>query len=309
MENKRDLLGMLDLSGAEVQSIVKDSIRFKQERASGSFSDVLKGKTIALMFEKPSTRTRVSFEVGITELGGKPLFLSSQELQLSRGETISDTAHTLSRYVHGIVARVRSHKDLAELAKNSPVPVINALSDLEHPCQTLADLQTVQEEKGKLKGVRLAWIGDGNNVCNSLLLGCSLVGVEIIAACPKGYEPPAEIVKSARENASKSGGKVEITNDPEQAAKNADVVYTDVFISMGMEAEREQRTKAFQGFQVTPRLMALAKKDAIFMHCLPAHRGDEVAAEVIDGPQSVVFDQAENRMHAQKAVLEFLMVK
>ncbi len=306
---KRDLLGMTDLTGAEVQAILNDAIRFKQERKIGKFSAELEGKTIGLIFEKPSTRTRVSFEAGISEMGGKPLFLSSQELQLSRGETISDTANTLSRYVYGIVARVRAHNDLKDLAKHSSVPVINALSNLEHPCQALADLQTIIEHKGKLEGVNVAWVGDGNNVCISLMLGCSLVGCNITIATPNGYEPPAEMVGKAQANAAKSGSKIKLVNDPAQAVSGADVVYTDVFTSMGMEAEREKRAQAFNEFQVNGKLMAQAKKDAIFMHCLPAHRGEEVAAEVIDGPQSVVFDQAENRLHAQKAVMAFLIAK
>lgn len=303
---KRDLLGMNDLQRGELSKILKDALKFKEDRRNEIFSKELSGKIISLIFEKPSTRTRVSFEVGITEMGGTPLFLSSQELQLSRGETISDTAQTLSRYVHGIVARVRRHSDLEELAKNSSVPVINALSDLEHPCQAVADLMTVMEKKGDLRKVRIAWVGDGNNVCNSLMLGCSLVGASLAIACPRGYEPPIELLELAMENAMKSGGRIEITNLPQGAVKDADVVYTDVFVSMGQETEREERLKAFAGFQVNSQLMALAKKDAIFMHCLPAHRGEEVAAEVIDGPNSVVFDQAENRLHAQKAVMAFL---
>jgi ornithine carbamoyltransferase len=304
---KRDLLSMRDLSTEEIFGLLEDARRFKRERTRGVLSTELEGKTIAMIFEKPSTRTRVSFEVGIRELGGNPLFLSSQELQLARGETIADTARTLSRYVQGIVARVRSHDSLVEFAKHSSVPVINALSPLEHPCQTLADLLTILEHKGRLGGIKVAWVGDGNNVCNSLLLGCSSAGTSVTAACPKGYEPPEEIVSRARANASKSGCEIKILNEPEKAVEGADVVYTDVFISMGMESEREERMEAFGGYQVTPELMARAKGDAIFLHCLPAHRGEEVATEVIDGPQSVVFDQAENRLHVQKAVLKFLL--
>jgi ornithine carbamoyltransferase len=304
---KRDLLSMRDLSAEEILGLLEDARRFKRKRARGVPSTELERKTIAMIFEKPSTRTRVSFEVGIRELGGNPLFLSSQDLQLARGETIADTARTLSRYVQGIVARVRSHDSLVELAKHSAVPVINALSPLEHPCQTLADLLTILEHRGELKGVKVAWVGDGNNVCNSLLLGCSLVGTSVTAACPKSYEPPEEIVTQARANASESGCEVKILNEPEKAVGGADVVYTDVFISMGMESEREQRMRAFEGYQVTTELMTRAKGDAIFLHCLPAHRGEEVVTEVIDGPQSVVFDQAENRLHVQKAVLKFLL--
>jgi ornithine carbamoyltransferase len=302
---KRDLLSMNDLRPSEVERILKAAARYKKKR--GKRSGELKNKTVALIFEKPSTRTRVSFEVAIRELGGDSLFLSSQELQLARGESIADTARTLSRYVHAIVARVRAHESLVELAKHGTIPVINALSPLEHPCQALADLLTIQEKRGALRGTKIAWVGDGNNVCNSLALGCSMVGAEIRIATPPGYEPPGDVLERARENAARSGGRIELTNDPKRAVSGADVVYTDVFVSMGQEAERERRARDFQGFQVTPELMSAAKPDAIFMHCLPAHRGEEVAPEVIDGPQSVVFDQAENRMHVQKAVLAFLL--
>jgi ornithine carbamoyltransferase len=302
---KRDLLGMGDLSAHEALFLLQLADGFKRER--GKLGEELRGKTIALIFEKPSTRTRVSFEVGIRELGGEPLFLSSQELQLARGESIPDTARTLSRYVHCLVARVRSHESLVELARHSTVPVINALSPLEHPCQTLADLLTIKEKKGKLRGVKVAWIGDGNNVCNSLLLGCALVGTSLSAACPPGYEPSEQILEKAQNQAYSSGCVIDLLHDPEEAVRGADVVYTDVFVSMGQEAEREKRLRDFRGFQVTPDLMRRAKPDAIFMHCLPAHRGEEVAPGVIDGPQSVVFDQAENRLHAQKAVLAFFV--
>lgn len=304
---KKDLLSVQNLSDEEISDILAKAIQFKKQRSKGIFSNELQGKTIALIFERPSTRTRVSFEIGIHELGGEPLFLSAQELQLSRGETIADTAKTLSRYVHGIVARVTSHEHLVELSKHSAIPVINALSPLEHPCQTLADLQTIREKKGRLKGLKLAWVGDGNNVCNSLLLGCTLVGMNISAACPNGYEPNAEIVKQAQKNAKRSGVKLEILDDPKKAVAGADVVYADVFVSMGQEAERERRMKDFKGYQVNADLLKHAKKDVIFMHCLPAHRGEEVSAEVIDGPHSVVFDQAENRLHAQKAILCMVM--
>jgi len=304
---KKDLLSIQDLNNEEINDILARAIHFKKQRSKEILSNELEGKTIALIFEKPSTRTRVSFETGIYELGGEPLFLSAQELQLSRGETIADTARTLSRYVHGIVARVTSHEHLIELSKYGTIPVINALSPLEHPCQTLADLQTIREKKGKLKGLKLAWIGDGNNVCNSLLLGCTLVGMNISAACPKGYEPNAEIVKQAQKNAKRSGAKLEIINEPRKAVAGADVVYTDVFVSMGQEAERERRMKDFKGYQVNAELLKHAKSDVIFMHCLPAHRGEEVTDDVIDGPHSVVFDQAENRLHVQKAVLCMVM--
>lgn len=302
---KRDFLVMADISPAELRKLLKEAKKMKVERSK--VRKDLAGKTIAMIFERPSTRTRVSFEVGIRELGGNAIFLGAQEMQLSRGETIADTARTLSRYVHGIVARVSAHETLVELARYSEVPVINALSPLEHPCQAIADLLTIYEKKGKLKGVKLAWIGDGNNVCNSLLVACGMVGMDMSVATPKGYEPPAEIIEKAKEFATKSGSKIEILNDPKTALTGADIVYTDVFVSMGQEKEREKRMRDFSGFRITEKLMSFAKPDAIFMHCLPAHRGEEVDPEVIDGPQSVVFDQAENRLHAQKALLKFLI--
>lgn len=299
----KHLLSMQDLGPKEIEAILDKAAQFKAKRLKRPLSDELKGKTIALIFEKPSTRTRISFETGIHELGGNPLFLSAQELQLNRGETIADTARVLSRYVHGIVARVASHEHLIELSKNSAVPVINALSPLEHPCQTLADLLTILEHRGKLKGLKVAWVGDGNNVCNSLALGCSLMGVNFSAACPPGYEPPAEVVEQARKNARKSGSKIEIMNDPKRAVAGADAVYTDVFVSMGQEAEKEKRMRDFKGFQVNSELLKYAKKDVIFLHCLPAHRGEEVTDEIVNGSHSVVWDQAENRLHAQKGLL------
>lgn len=303
----KHLIYVEDLSKEEINDILAKATHFKKQRSRGILSNELKGKTIALIFEKPSTRTRVSFETGIHELGGTPIFLSAQELQLSRGETIADTAKTLSRYVHGIVARVTSHDHLIELSKHSTVPVINALSPQEHPCQTLADLLTIHEKKGKLKGLKVTWVGDGDNVCNSLMLGCSLMGANFSAANPRGYEPPIKILERARRNAEKSGGKVKITNDPNEAVTSADVVYTDVFVSMGKEKEREKRMRDFKGFQINSKLLARAKKDVIFMHCLPAHRGEEVTDDVIDGPRSVVWDQAENRMHTEKALLVSLL--
>lgn len=302
---KRDFLVMGDISRAELFKLLREAERMKAGRKR--IRKDLAGKTIAMIFERPSTRTRVSFEVGIRELGGNVIFLGMQEMQISRGETIADTARTLSRYVHGIIARVSAHETLVELARYSEVPVINALSPLEHPCQALADLLTIYEKKGKLKGIKLAWVGDGNNVCNSLLVACGMAGVNISVATPKGYEPLVEIVEKAKEFAASSGSKIEILNDPKTALTNADVVYTDVFVSMGQEKEREKRMKDFSGFKITEKLMSFAKPDAIFMHCLPAHRGEEVDPEVIDGPRSVVFDQAENRLHAQKALLKFLI--
>ncbi|MDI6643085.1 MAG: ornithine carbamoyltransferase [Candidatus Hodarchaeaceae archaeon] len=303
----KHLLSMQDLSPKEVEAILDKAAELKQKLRKGEPHELLHGKTLGMIFAKPSTRTRVSFETAMTQLGGHAIYLGMGDLQLGRGETIADTARTLSRYVDAIMARLFGHEDIVELARHSNVPVINGLTNTHHPCQTLGDLLTILEHKGKLRGLKLAWVGDGNNVCNSLLLGCTLVGMNISAACPRGYEPPAEILTQAQKNAKKSGSKIEITNDPNKAVAGADVVYTDVFVSMGQEAEREKRMRDFKGFQVDSKLLARAKKDAIFMHCLPAHRSEEVSPEVIDGPRSVVWDQAENRLHAQKAVLVFLL--
>lgn len=303
----RHLLSPQDLSPEEIIAVLDKADELKRKLRRGESHELLKGKTLGMIFAKPSTRTRVSFETAMTQLGGHAIYMGMGDLQLGRGETIADTARTLSRYVDAVMARLFKHEDIVELARNSSVSVVNGLTDLLHPCQTLADLQTIREKKGRLKGLKLTWVGDGNNVCNSLLLGCTLVGMNISAACPKGYEPPAEIVEQARKNAKRSGTKLEIINDPKKAVEGADIVYTDVFVSMGQEAERERRVRDFKGYQVNGELLKRAKKDVIFMHCLPAHRGEEVAAEVIDGPHSVVFDQAENRLHAQKAVLAMVM--
>jgi ornithine carbamoyltransferase len=262
----------------------------------------LKNKTLAMIFEKSSTRTRISFEVGMAQLGGMGLYLSTEDLQIGRGEPISDTAKAMSRYVDGIMIRARKHGDVVELAENATVPVINGLTDLEHPCQALADMQTIKEHKGTYK-CKLVFAGDGNNVCNSLLLISAILGMDMVVACPPGYEPDVEILKKAHVLAKKSGVALEVTSDVKSAVKDADVIYTDVWVSMGDEEEEEKRMREFQPFQVNQELMDLAKDDAIFMHCLPAIRGQETTAEVIDGPQSVVWDQAENRLHAQKAVL------
>ena len=303
----RHLLSMQDLSPEQIEAILNKAVELKRKLRAGEPHELLHGKTLGMIFAKPSTRTRVSFETAMTQLGGHALYLGMSDIQLGRGETIADTARTLSRYVDAIMARLFKHADLVELARHASVPVINGLTDLHHPCQTLGDLLTIRERKGKLRGPKVAWVGDGNNVCNSLLLGCSLVGTNISAACPRGYEPPQKIVELAMQNAARSGAKVEILRDPSRAAGGADVVYTDVFVSMGMEKEREQRLKAFRGYQVNSDLLKLAKADAIFLHCLPARRGEEVTDEVIDGPQSVVFDQAENRLHSQKALLVHLL--
>jgi ornithine carbamoyltransferase len=272
-----------------------------------SFSEACRGQTLAMIFQKPSLRTRVSFETGIFQLGGQAIYLGPTDIQLHRGETIADTARVLSRYVDGIMARVFAHSDIQELAGHAVVPVINGRSDLLHPCQVLADLLTIREKFDRLAGLKLTYVGDGNNMAHSLLIGCAKMGMSVAVAHPHGYAPDAEIVTVAREVAATMGGAVLITEDPREAVTDADVVYTDTWASMGQEAEREQRIARFKGFTVDEPLMALAHPHAVFMHCLPAHRGEEVVAEIIDGPPSIIFDQAENRLHAQKAVMVRLM--
>jgi ornithine carbamoyltransferase len=303
----KHLLSMQDLTSKEIEAILDLSGELKQKLRKGEPHQLLYGKTLGMLFAKPSTRTRVSFETAMTQLGGHAIYMGLNDLQLGRGETIADTARTLSGYVDAVMARLFKQEDIVELARFSKVPVINGLTDTHHPCQTLADLMTIREKKGTLKGLKLAWVGDGNNVCNSLMLGCTLVGMNVSVACPRGYEPPADIVAQAKKNAAKTGAKVEISNDPKKAVAGADVIYTDAWTSMGQEKEREQRLMGFQGYQVNVELLKHAKKDVIFMHCLPAHRGEEVADAVIDGPHSIVWAQAENRMHAQKGILVVLM--
>ena len=305
---KGKCLGSLyDLKKEEIEQILKASELLKFQLLRGEEHHLLKGKTLAMIFEKPSTRTRVSFEVGMWQLGGYALYLSSSDLQLGRGETIADTAQVLSRYVDGIMARVFAHQTIIDLVKYSRVPVINGLSDFTHPCQGLADLFTIYEKKGRLSGLKLAYVGDGNNVAHSLLYGCSKVGMNIALACPKGYEPDPEVVSKAKEEGKKSGGKVKVTKDPKEAVREADVIYTDVWASMGKEKEHEKRVKIFKPYQVNTKLVMEAKEDYIFMHCLPAHRGEEVTDEVADSKNSVIFDQAENRLHTQKALLALIM--
>jgi ornithine carbamoyltransferase len=260
-----------------------------------------------MIFEKASTRTRVSFEVGMTQLGGHAIYLNPQDTQLGRGETIGDTARVLSRYVDGILYRAFRHADMLELAKWATVPVINGLDDVEHPCQIVSDLLTVLEHRGKLEGLKLAYVGDGNNVAHSLLLGGAIAGMHVVVATPKGFEPDRHLTARAREAAARHGGKGEVTNDPNAAAEGADVLYTDVWVSMGMEKEKEARMAAFRGFALDEALVARAHPEVLVMHCLPAHRGLEITDGVMDGPRSVVFDQAENRLHAQKAILARLL--
>ena len=299
----KHLISMADLTQEEVIELLDMAEDLKEKRLRGKVTDLLKNKSLAMIFEKSSTRTRVSFEVAMSDLGGHSIYLNYRDIQLGRGETVADTARVLAGYVYAISARVNSHDTLIALAECSAVPVINALSDLEHPCQILADLLTIREYKNRLKDLRFAWIGDGNNVCNSAILGCAIVGMEIVVACPEGYEPDVNIVAKARE----LGGTVTITHDPSKAAKDADVLYTDVWVSMGEEDEREKRMHDLKDYQINAELVNIAKHDAIVMHCLPAHRGEEITAEILEGPHSVVFDEAENRLHAQKALLLKLM--
>lgn len=306
---KKDLLAISDLTSADISRILKRALTLKKMLKQGKPHQTLKGKTLGMIFEKSSTRTRVSFEVGMYQLGGMALFLSSNDLQLGRGEPITDTAKTLSRYLDGIMIRTFGQDHVEKLASAASIPVINGLTDLHHPCQALADLLTILEKRKKLNGLKMAYIGDGNNVANSLIEACAAVGMHFSIACPKNYELDATILRNARAIAKKTGASIVTTNDPHHAAQDADVLYTDVWASMGQEAEHARRVKAFRGFQVDALLMKAAHKKAMVMHCLPAHRGEEIAANVIDGPQSVVFDQAENRLHAQKAVLELLMKK
>jgi len=302
------LLSMQDLSPKEIEAILDKAEELKQKLRRGEPHELLRGKTLAMIFEKASTRTRVSFETAMTHLGGHAIYLGVNDIHLGRGETIADTARILSRYADGIVARLFKHEDVIELARHSSVPVINGLTDLHHPVQTLADLLTIRENKGKLKGLKVAWVGDGNNVCNSLMLGCSLVGSNFSAACPCGYDPPADIIKQARENAKKSGSKIEITDDPHKSVTKADVVYTDVFVSMGQEAETERRLKVFlPKYQVNKNLLRHAKPDAIVLHCLPWKLGQEISKDIAYSPQCVAFDQAENRLHTAKSILTFFI--
>lgn len=303
----KSLASLYDLTREEIEQILKTSELLKLQLLRGQEHPLLRGKTLAMIFEKPSTRTRVSFEVGMWQLGGYALYLSSNDLQLGRGETIADTAQVLSRYVNGIMARVFAHQTILDLVAHSKVPVINGLSDFSHPCQALADLFTVYEKKGRLAGLKLAYVGDGNNVAHSLIYGCSKVGMNIALGCPKGYEPDPQVVARGKEEAKKNGCDVVLTNDPREAVRQADVVYTDVWASMGKEKEREERIKVLKPYQVNPELVRLAKEDYLFMHCLPAHRGEEVVNEVADSRNSVIFDQAENRMHTQKALMALIM--
>lgn len=303
----KDFISLHDYSKEEITKLLELALKLKSELKNGIPHPILKGKSLGMIFTKSSTRTRVSFEVGMSQLGGTPLFLSGNDIQLGRGETIYDTANVLSRYLDGIMIRTFAHQDVLDLAKYASIPIINALTDLLHPCQVLADLQTAYEHKGKLEGLKLAYIGDGNNMAHSLMYGCAKMGMEIAVATPEGYECDSEIVANAKDDAKKCGGKVITTYDPVEAIKDADVVYSDTWVSMGQEAEKAERIKIFMPYQIDKELFSKAKSDAVFMHCLPAYRGYEVTEDVIDSPQSIIFDEAENRLHAQKAVMATLM--
>ncbi|MCS7144470.1 MAG: ornithine carbamoyltransferase [Archaeoglobaceae archaeon] len=290
----RHLISIADLSRDEILEMLKMALKLKEDRKKGIFEEKLKNKTLAMLFELPSTRTRISFEVAMLELGGNALYLNWNDLQLGRGEPIKDTARVMSRYVHGIMIRARKHETIVELAKFSSIPVINGLSNIEHPCQVLADLLTIYEQKGL--NAKITWLGDGNNVCNSLILLSAILGLETVVACPKGYEP------SLFSKVLEMNGKIRIERDPKKAVRNADVLYTDVWVSMGQEAEKEKRLRDFRGYEISEELVMLAN-DPIVMHCMPMHRGEEISEEVIESRNSVIYEQAENRLHMQKAIL------
>jgi len=306
---KKDLLTVHELTREDIGTILERSAWLKKALKDGVVHHPLKGRSLGMIFEKSSTRTRVSFEVGMFQLGGQALFLSPGDLQMGRGEPVADTARTLSRYLDGIMIRTFSQKMVEELARHATIPVINGLTDLHHPCQALADLFTIQEKRGRLAGLRFAYVGDGNNMAHSLIEACVKAGMHVALACPAGYEPDAGIMREAKQVTAATGAELSLSGDPKKAVKDADVVYTDVWASMGQEQEHALRIKAFAGYQIDEKLMRLAAPDALVMHCLPAHRGEEIAASVIDGPGSVVFDQAENRLHTQKAIMEALMAR
>ncbi|KAB2337710.1 ornithine carbamoyltransferase [Cytobacillus depressus] len=302
-----DFLTLADFSPEVINGLLLKAKKLKNAALLGEHINPLQGKILGMIFEKSSTRTRVSFEAGMIQLGGQALYLNSQDLQLGRGESIADTAKVLSHYVDAIMIRTFSHETIEELAHHATIPVINGLTDLFHPCQALADLLTLQETKGELAGLKLTYVGDGNNVAHSLMIGASKLGVDFTIAAPVGYEPNAEVVKMAKEFAAMSGSKVVITNNPFEAVQGADAIYTDVWTSMGQETENEKRLHDFFDFQVNGKLVENAKNDFTFLHCLPAHRGEEVTGEVIDGPNSAVFQQAGNRLHVQKALLSEIL--
>ena len=303
----KHFISIHDITTEEFHALLDLAIRLKKETKAGIAHPILKGKSLGMIFTKSSTRTRISFEVGMYQLGGHPLYLNANDMQLGRGESIYDTANVMSRFVDGIMIRTFAHRDVLDLAKYGTVPVINALTDYLHPCQAMADLMTVYEHKGKLEGLKLAYVGDGNNVAHSLLYACAKAGMHMSVATPKGYACAEEVVENAKADAKETGSRILITNDPEEAVAGADVVCTDTWTSMGQEAEKAERVKIFKDYQVNAALFAKSKEDSVFIHCLPAYRGYEVTEDVIDGPRSIIFDEAENRLHAQKAIMATLM--
>ncbi len=303
----RDFLSLKDFSPEELWLLLKTAGYLKTGSYLHGQQEILSGKTLGMVFAKNSTRTRVSFEVAMRQLGGHALFLNAQDLQLGRGETIADTARVFSRYLDGIMIRTYAHDDAVELARYADIPVINGLTDWVHPCQALADIFTLYEKKGRVAGLKLAYVGDGNNVAHSLLYGGALFGMKVFVATPPAYRPSPVVVEEATAIAGETGGTVAVVDDPQEAVRGADAVYTDVWVSMGQEAEREERLAVFRPYQVNAELMALADERAVVLHCLPAHKGEEITEEVFEGPQSVVFDQAENRLHVQKAILAMLL--
>jgi ornithine carbamoyltransferase len=303
----KDFLTLADFSPEEIKGLLEKAKQLKDAHLQGETSSPLKGKILGMIFEKSSTRTRVSFEAGMIQLGGHALYLNSQDLQLGRGESIADTAKVLSQYVDAIMIRTFSHEKIKELAHHATIPVINGLTDLYHPCQALADLLTIQEKKGTLEGQTLVYVGDGNNVAHSLMIASAKTGVNITIACPEGYEPDPSVLKISKEFAEQSGSEVKVSHNADEAVKDADAIYTDVWTSMGQESENEQRLEDFAKYQVNEYLVQQAKKDFVFLHCLPAHRGEEVTEGVIDGSNSAVFQQAGNRLHVQKAVLSEIL--
>lgn len=300
----RDFLSMNELARSEILSLIDLGIKLKSESRKGTLKHSLTGKVVGLLFEKPSTRTRASFETAAYQLGGQAMYLRSDELQLSRGEPVKDTARILGSYLSGLVIRTYAHKNLMEFAEYSPVPIVNALSDLEHPTQIIGDMMTIVEAKGKLEGLKFVWIGDGNNVCNSWLLGGACAGMTIVASCPKGCEPEKSVVEKAKKLASQSGGKLEFVPDPQKAVIEADVLYTDVWVSMGQEKGAKRKQQKFKPFQINDKLVSKAKSDCVVMHCLPAHRGQEITDQVLEGPRSIVWQQAENKLHGARVVLD-----
>ena len=299
---KKDLISIYDLNKKEIEDILDTAIKIKKAYRAGKKNKILEGKILGLIFHKPSTRTRLSFDAGMKQLGGQTIFVDVASSQLSRGETVADTAKIMSKYLSGVVIR-GDHKFLAEFAANASIPVINGLTELTHPCQILADLLTIKEEGKKFNKLKLVFVGDGNNVCNSLMFASGKLGINFVASCPKDYNPDKEVIKKAISDAKKSGGSIELIEDPFEAAKNADVLYTDTWISMGQEEEEKKRLQIFKKYQINNELLKVASKNAIVLHCLPAHRGQEITSDVMDGKQSAVWDEAENRLHAQKAVL------